>query len=522
MSATAAEAEDLLSSYERIIEERLEEGLRAIQHTANTLMHEIAAEVWRTAGGDKDEVQETILEALTRDQTVRSLLAHSDERFQALSVRASRLEDGMQLLADSMRAAKEQLSRSIDELQELQAAPGSIGEVRMQLAEVTRQIALAFETLAERDRTIVETVDERVREHGQLVTQETARISAAMQEYVQQGVAAIGQLSGNIEAQVQALANAGGQLVPIVSDAVEEQMRQLGEQLMLMNDRIGIEGRDQVAAIHQLESRTYDRIMGIARLVRSDSETLRDQLVAVAAEQDEKLGAVMDAKLDKVSDALTAATRWMVEELTHRMSESLRREVDRLDVSMAETFQRELQRNTTEVADRTSAAVDVAIRGRLDDVLARMHDTMSAMERTRDELERSRTSTEESMTQTVESRMGALAKLVRSDNETLAEQIVADQEASKQALRAMKELQASLPVEVIERVERRFESLAESIQKSNELLSRRIDRMAATIGERHEDDMKVVIDRMGDAMHALASLGRPGSTGRPPDRIEVD
>jgi uncharacterized membrane-anchored protein len=110
--------------------------------------------------------------------------------------------------------------------------------------------------------------------------------------------------------------------------------------------------------------------------------------------------------------------------------------------------------------------------------------------------------------QALDAKMGALAKLVRSDNETLAEQIVSDQEASKQALRAMKELQASLPVEVIDSVERRMATLAESVQKSNEMLAERIDRMAEKIGERQDSDIQIVIDRMGDAMHALASLGR--------------
>jgi hypothetical protein len=70
-------------------------------------------------------------------------------------------------------------------------------------------------------------------------------------------------------------------------------------------------------------------------------------------------------------------------------------------------------------------------------------------------------------------------------------------------------------------VEERFGSLAESIERSNEMLAARIDRMANTIGQRQNDDIQVVIDRMGDAMHALASLGKdPGS--RPGSRIEID
>jgi len=107
-----------------------------------------------------------------------------------------------------------------------------------------------------------------------------------------------------------------------------------------------------------------------------------------------------------------------------------------------------------------------------------------------------------------DARIAGLAKMVRSDNESLARQIVADQASSKQALRAMKELQASLPAEVIETVQRRMDDLAESVAKSQEMLAQRIDRMASKIGERYDNDIQIVIDRMGDAMHALASLGR--------------
>ena len=84
----------------------------------------------------------------------------------------------------------------------------------------------------------------------------------------------------------------------------------------------------------------------------------------------------------------------------------------------------------------------------------------------------------------------------------------------------MKELQANLPAEVIEMVEQRFASLAESIERSNEMLAKRIDRMGEKIGERYDNDIQVVVDRMGDAMHALASLGRPEAPAAPVARGE--
>jgi hypothetical protein len=167
--------DDVFAAYQHVVEERLEEGLHAIQQTAYSLMHEIAGEVWRTAGGNKQDVQAKILENISRDQTIRSLIAHSDERFQALAVRTARLEDEIASMAEQTRAAKDALAGGIETLSKAagHVALQGLEQVRAQLDEVGRQVAVAFQAIAERDRAIVETVESRVREHGELVTQET-------------------------------------------------------------------------------------------------------------------------------------------------------------------------------------------------------------------------------------------------------------------------------------------------------------------------------------------------------------
>src|SRR5829696_8413448 len=116
LSPSAAPTEQVIGAYQAMIQEQLDEGLRSIQHSANALMHEIAGEVWRSAGGDKEAVGSTILQELSRDQAIRALIAHSDERFQALSARTGRVEDTMNMLAESVRAAREQIARSADAL----------------------------------------------------------------------------------------------------------------------------------------------------------------------------------------------------------------------------------------------------------------------------------------------------------------------------------------------------------------------------------------------------------------------
>jgi DNA anti-recombination protein RmuC len=582
--------EQLMAAYQAALQRQLEEGLRRIQLTASGLMHEIASEVWRTAGGDKDEARSRILQELSRDQAIRSLIAHSDERFQALAVRTARFEDTLTHIAESVRATRQDLAERVGSLT-AGAGDGGSPELRAQLVEVTRQVAAALGTLAERDQAIVEAVRNRVREHGELVTQETTRISAAMESYVQHGVEAVGQLAGRMDAQLEALTTRDDQISERVRAAVEEQMTLLAEQLQLMYERMAIDtssvgetirhhtsrGDERLRAVgeylHVLNERVdvatrelaaqmqrtlETRVMGLAQLVRSDSEALRGELVRTASTLDERTATILDERLAAVSEAVTGETARMIDELGHRMEnetaqavrvwidEALARlesrseeharrfdarteealtAIDRNMVRMADAIEGQLERLGRTVGDRAAGAADVAIGERFDQVLARLNDASGTVERLPLALQEGQERIEQHVETSVDRRMGALARLVRSDNETLAQQIVTSQEASRQALRSMKELQANLPSEVIEMVEQRFASLAESIESSNEMLSKRIDKMAEKIGDRYDNDIQVVVDRMGDAMHALASMGRTGAAPSPrgaEPRIELE
>jgi myosin heavy subunit len=552
----------VITAYQEMIQEQLDEGLRSIQHTANTLMHEIAGEVWRSAGGDKEAVASTILQELSRDQAIRALIAHSDERFQALAARTGRVEDTMNMLAESVRTAREQIARSADALESgagggLGASPLGVGQIRAQLDEVSRQVAAAFQTLADRDQEIVDTLQVRIREHGELVVQETARISQAMQEYVQQGVETMGNLAGSADSSMQAMSAHDGVTDQTVR-SVDQQIAELAEQLQLLYDRTGIAmsslhesvtflgDRMGVESRERLEemNRAFEaKVIGLANLVRSDSEALRREMVTTAEAHDDAIAQMLDerltpitetladsvvasieAKLDGSMAALAARTDEQAQLIDARTSETVSA-IDRNLIRMVDALDEHFERLGAGVGDRAASAAELAIGARFDDVLARLHAAASVIERenaeTRGAIEQTWSHLDETRS-ALDTRFVALAKLVRSDSETLAGQIVADQDVTKQALRAMKELQASLPSEVIQMVEERFGSLAESIERSNEMLAARIDRMADTIGQRQNDDIQVVIDRMGDAMHALASLGKePGSRGSG-SRIEID
>src|SRR6266508_2345737 len=323
LSPSAAERTGLvITAYQEMIQEQLDEGLRSIQHAANALMHEIAGEVWRSARGDKEAVGSTILQELSRDQAIRALIAHSDERFQALAARTGRVEDTMNMLAESVRAAREEIARGADALAESGGGGGAsslgTGQIRAQLDEVSRQVAAAFQTLADRDQDIVDTLHLRIREHGELVVQETARISHAMQEYVQQGVETMGHLAGSADSSMQAMSAHDGTERNLRS--VDQQISELAEQLQLLYDRTGISmsslhesveflgDRMGVEARERLEemNRAFEaRVIGLANLVRSDSEALRRELVTTAEAHDETIAQLMEERLTRVTETLT-------------------------------------------------------------------------------------------------------------------------------------------------------------------------------------------------------------------------
>jgi hypothetical protein len=87
--------EEIAKAMTNAVDERIEEGLQALEDQATLLMREVAAELWRSSAKDVRPEQERIVSLLSRDQAIRSLIASSDERFQALSTRAARVEDAL-------------------------------------------------------------------------------------------------------------------------------------------------------------------------------------------------------------------------------------------------------------------------------------------------------------------------------------------------------------------------------------------------------------------------------------------
>ena len=148
---------------------------------------------------------------LSRDQALRSLIASSDERFQSLAVRSARLEDHLNELAEAARASREAMEASAAAIRDIADSPTLQGveTVRTQLEQVEAHIAETFQHLDERDRTLSETILRQVKDHGDLISRETARIVESMQGYVQGGTEAMGHLAQRVEQHAEAFADPG-------------------------------------------------------------------------------------------------------------------------------------------------------------------------------------------------------------------------------------------------------------------------------------------------------------------------
>ena len=451
----------LSASLRRTIDEHLEEGLRSLEEQATVLMREIAAEIWRASGSDARPEQERIVSLLSRDQTIRTLISSNDERFQSLALGSARLEDTVGAVAENSRAAREAIQASLQAIREIADSPTLQGVegVRTRLEQVEHHIASAFATIEARDRAIVETVVGQIETHGRLMAEETAKVIGAIDAYVQTGAEAMGTLSQRVEEHAEAFAVHDGTIGNLVADRVTTELAPVAEQLEMLSEKVGLNGRDQEQVRAAIERLVEARVMAVARLVRADSEALRS----------------------------------LIEERTEVQVETVRETVDWRLAAFAERMDEKLESVTAEGPAEVEAEVEERLLAHIDD------------------------------------RMTSIAKLIRSDNQALASTIreqqqitpsePLDAELVRQTLRAMKELQAGLSDEVQHSVDTQMRSMtdqlhketqstAESMVKVAEVLGEKIDRLSVRVDAGYGNDVQIVIDRMSDAIQAMAVTRR--------------
>jgi hypothetical protein len=130
----------------------------------------------------------------------------------------------------------------------------------------------------------------------------------------------------------------------------------------------------------------------------------------------------------------------------------------------------------------------------------------------------------ERMMQHIDERVTAIARLIRSDSQALADRFATgeqalDPELIRQLIRSIKELEAGVASDMVGTVDRRFQTLSDQLHKETQLqteamlkiaevLGEKIDRLSVRVDEGVGNDLHIVVDRMSDAIRAMTTVRR--------------
>ena len=495
----------------KAIDERMQAGLDQMEGSAAALMREIAGEMWRASAQDVRPEQERIMSIVAKDQTVLSMLATSDERFQAIAMRTSRLEDNLGDLAESERRTREAMEEAAQSIQEIAQSPTLHGVemVRSQLEQVERHIAETFTHFDERDREIAEELQTTVKEHSELIASETARIVESMQAYVQGGAEAIGRLAQRIEEHAKLFVLQDHNITQSVIDAVGVSSDDVMGQLELIKEKVGLHGRDQEQLQAAVERMIDSRMRGLAELVRSDSRALQKLLEERNAAATSTVVVGEDGQVSFDETTITRA----IDERMNALAQVVEKRMDSLERTMTEQVLA-LSNATAASMDRNLEKMTTAA-GQVDGLDELVAESQSAFH--------------DRMLSHIDERMAQIARLVRSDSQALAGKIddmgatgaseTLDTEMLRSVLRSVKELQAGMASDMLGTLDLRFQQAADQLHREGqeqaeamlkvaEVLGAKIDRLSVRVDEGVGNDLQIVVDRMSDAIRAMSGVRR--------------
>ena len=318
--------------------------------------------------------------------------------------------------------------------------------------------------------------------------------------------------------------NADHDITERIGEIVADQTADLTQQIALVSEKVGLHGRNQELMRAAVERTTDYRSIGLAQLVRSDSEALQRLI-------QERTGNVGGEVREAVAEAISEKMEG-VERSVERMTAAVGA-MDGMDSALAESqsaVAERLMSTVGESQERLAAQLATA----QEQFVARMVDAQATVqERVLAHVDETQGSLEERMRTHLDDRMTAIAKLIRSDNQVLVERFaastadaptasgepVADAELMRQVLRAVKELEAGLASDMLGTMDRRFQTVADQLHKETqstaeamlkiaEILGEKIDRLTVRVDEGVGGEMQVVVDRMSDAIQALSSSQR--------------
>jgi hypothetical protein len=444
--------------------DRFERGLSEIEESARSLMLSAAEESRQGTKAELKDVREHIMRDLSRDQAIGGLIAHADERYQAIDVRVRRIEYNL----TSVEKAATMLT---DMLAEAAAAgddaPGALG-----LGAIQGRIA------------------------GMETALEAVRLSSSrLQERLESGL-------GEVTALVEDLALQG----PATSDGrpVAINLRPVAERLNAVQDYMA-EVVDYLSARDQA---LVEWIQGIAKhtdgVVAAESarveEALAGRLDLAALEAEGRLREVVVAQVEAIHVRLEEHARSLGEALSVTEAKTLARLQDhdaqiggqtrQLD---AVTAQLELvagqldavRQTATGVADRVSVGLHERMADLADQMRAESEDMRLRL------VDRAKEAGAEA-TLHIDERLGRLSELVQAALGWSVDEI--DRRLHREILRAVSVGMADF----IAAMDRRFVELREAVDQRLGTVTRHVDVHIDDAGKR----MTEHLERSDAAMRA--------------------
>lgn len=428
------------------------------------------------------------------------MISSTDERFQSLHARVLGMEDNLLALTNASRELRAAVTRGAAVNSGGTLDANGIVDIRVHLTELENHLAAAFELQARREAALIEAVESKVHDETQKVVAETDDRVLALQRAFRDAATALGGLVTAAKEQANRLEAAGvaGNPVALQIDAAE------------------------------IADALEKKVVPLAAIIRSDSTRIAEKIEALAEEQRIETAKMLDSRLGRVSELVSATTMSAVGEVARQVPElakaamdermaEMTAEIDASFVELADATETEMHRMGRYLSERTAELVDAAIAGRLSGTLERISEAADAIEAgsataRAGGLDEAATV---DMSTMIDDRIAALAKMIRSDNKTLAGivEVAAEQQAAKQATRAVKELAANLPSHLMEGIDRRFAEMAEGLHRETQstvvAVAKIADVLSARMSEmegRYEAGVDRAADKLGDAVaNALAN-----------------
>ena len=234
--------EAVVTSSHQAIAERFEESLRMVADHALATMRQVAEEVWHATGTEVKDLKERILRDLSREQAIRGLVAHSDERFQAIDMRVARIEEGMGRVDQAATAIQEALAAgSMEGLGDALRAARTLG-------------ADDIQALRERiDRSLEAQTEfaEKVREWLQEAAGAQTSFASELARRVETAIAVRSQVSELGPTQPSAGLDAVGERLTAMQQYLGSVVQYLGERDRALTDWLQTVARNQAGEMRE-------------------------------------------------------------------------------------------------------------------------------------------------------------------------------------------------------------------------------------------------------------------------------